>query len=158
MRRKSISFADALWGGIDTSNPDADWESPRGRSKRKNGYPIIAVKGHRLAWLLTHGDIPAGMDVLHSCDNPACVNPHHLRLGTHAENMAEMHARKRHAHGARHPKAKLTDVAVAEIRRRWATKPSPHRGVSGKELAAEFNVSISRISTVVHGNTWKHVS
>jgi HNH endonuclease len=157
-RNKSISFAQALWGSIDTSDPDADWLSMRANHGGRVAYSLLAVKAHRLAWLLTYGDIPDGMDVLHSCDMGNCVNPHHLRLGTHADNMADKRLRKRQPHGEQAYNAKLTDAAVAEIRRRWATKPTPHTGVSNKELAAEFGVSKSRISMIVNGKNWTHVS
>lgn len=76
-----------------------------GDSSAHFGYGRLHVKGrrvraHRFAWLLLVGPIPTGKFVLHGCDNPLCVRPHpkHLHLGTQAENMAEMHARRRDRH------------------------------------------------------------
>ena len=79
---------------------DACWETDFCRNHA--GYPRIningrAVKVHRLAWEIANAEpIPEGMCVLHSCDNPACCNPAHLRLGTHADNMNDRTKRNRH--------------------------------------------------------------
>lgn len=69
-------------------------------AKTHNGYGLVGYQGaqlraHRLAWVLTHGEIPDGMMVLHKCDNPPCCNPDHLFLGTQMDNMRDRHEKGR---------------------------------------------------------------
>ncbi len=97
-------------------------------SKDKDGYGRFALPGkkniqaHRMAWLIAHGEIPAGLEVMHTCDVPACCRPSHLKLGTHAENMADRDRKGRAAKGERNGnykgrgKRKQPPAAVAERR------------------------------------------
>lgn len=71
------------------------------------GYGVIGVGNrlhlaHRISYMISYGPIPNGLELLHSCDNPPCVFPGHLRIGTHAENMAEASAKGRFPTGDRH--------------------------------------------------------
>lgn len=102
------------------------------------------VYAHRLAWALSHGPIPGGQHVLHSCDVPRCVNPEHLFLGTQKSNMEDA-ARKGRLHAARPGKQKLTSTQVADIRTAAA------RGERQIDLARAFGVSESCISQIVKG-------
>lgn len=135
--------------------------------RNRTGYGTIGPGGqHRsdvlatnVSWELHNGPIPDGLNVLHNCpggDNPACVNPAHLWLGTHADNMADMVAKGRASHvvrvrGSSHPRALLTEEQVREIRRRYKGHNNPPQRV----LAAEFGVDQTTISSVLHGR-WKH--
>jgi hypothetical protein len=107
---------------------------------------------HRAAYQEFIGDVPNGMDVLHICDVPLCVNPAHLFLGTHRENMADMIAKGRQrlnpAKGADHPEAKLTENEVRNIRRSTATQAA---------IAAEYGVARTTVSAIRRGITWKHL-
>jgi len=96
------------------------------------------------------------MVIAHHCDNPPCIRPDHLFLTTHAGNTADMMAksRDRHVVGEAHGMAKLTTEQVTEIRARWATKPSPRKGVSIKDLATEYGVSQAQISRIAGGTRW----
>lgn len=109
------------------------------------------AKAHRVSWELHHGPIPDNLCVLHTCDTPPCVNPHHLFLGTVADNNADMVAKGRHSavSGESHYRAKLTAAQVVEIRSR--------QGQTHKALAKEFGVSNQQISKIRAGEFWKPV-
>jgi hypothetical protein len=132
------------------------------------GYGRVRDKyAHRLIWEVVNGPIPDGMHVLHKCDNPPCVNPRHLFLGTHTENMHDMIAKGR-SNDAAKPRlgvfcgtSKLTDAEVRAIRQRLvigkAGANGRYRG-NTRELAVEFGVTEATISAIGRRRAWKHVS
>lgn len=135
-------------------------------SPDSGGYPQIKVKGKaykvsRISYALFVGPIPEKMFVCHSCDNRKCINPEHLWLGTHKENMDDMANKGRKItsvgdkNGARlHPdrlRKKLTKEQVIYIRM-WAGE-----GFSNVKIAKSFFISDSHISRIVRGKFWKHV-
>ncbi len=108
---------------------------------------------HRAAWEYTRGPVPAGLFVLHRCDNPPCCNPAHLFLGTQADNMADMQAKGRQAKGERHSQAKLTAGAVADMRREYATGST-----SLSKLAAAHGVTMGAVWRIIKRLNWVHVT
>lgn len=108
---------------------------------------------HRVSYELYTGNIPDGMQVLHKCDNPSCVNPRHLFLGTQLDNIADMHAKGRRnaAHGMDHPKARLTVDNVLEIRAARAS------GEKLADIATRFGIALVTASHVSIGRKWKIV-
>lgn len=110
----------------------------------KNGYGYVKTDkrcelAHRVSWILTNGEIPSGLFVCHSCDNKACVNPAHLFVGTHQDNMNDMVAKGRSRFGMQVPGTKLTTADVQEIR-----NSSEKLAV----LSARFGVRDSAISRI----------
>jgi hypothetical protein len=121
---------------------------------RSEGHGNVRwMTAHRYAWILTHGEPPEEMHILHDCDIPACCNPAHLRLGTHQENMADQKARGRHVHGERTRRNKLTALQAAEIRQQYR-RPS-FRVTNAMELAARYGVSVGAIHAIARGDAWK---
>lgn len=121
----------------------------------QRGYGVIRLNGrrqkaHRVSYSLHVGPIPAGMVVRHACDNPSCVDPMHLLLGTQLQNVEDMLQRGRATRlkGEHNPGAQLTAQQVAQIRARHQPRHPTH---SGHALALEFGVSESTISLVVRG-------
>jgi len=125
------------------------------------GYGVMSVGGspkltHRLSWEQEHGPIPPGLMVLHRCDNPPCLRPSHLFLGTAADNTNDMiakgRARPAHVIGERQGTSKLTDAKVLAMRERYALVPSL------PALAREFGVTVPTVWKVIHRKAWKHVT
>lgn len=92
------------------------------------------------------------MIVRHRCDNPPCINPDHLELGTNADNMRDMSTRGRSLRGEKNPKAKLTEDDVRTIRRRYAEE-----GISTTRLGDEYGISSPMVSYIVLRKNWSHV-
>lgn len=117
----------------------------------------IRVAAHRLSWELHRGPIPDGLFVCHSCDNPPCVNPAHLFVGTHQDNMDDRTRKgrqglklhpERASRGESRPGARLTYEKAEEIRRMRA------EGVTFVALAARFGVSRGTIGNVIYRKDW----
>lgn len=125
------------------------------------GYGQVGVGGkvlyaHRVAYAEANGvsvESLDGIEVRHVCDNPPCVNPEHLVLGTHAQNMGDMKERGRSPQGTRNGQAKLTDEEVALIRSLYIPR---HRELGGSALSRRFGVSQQHISSIVNFQRWSY--
>jgi HNH endonuclease len=106
-----------------------------------------SYKAHRVSWEIHNGPIPIGLHVLHDCDNPPCVRPDHLHLGTHAINMHEMALRGRAApkNGEQNGKVILTEKQARLIK---------YGGGRGIDRAREFGVSKATVSAIRKGRIW----
>ena len=118
----------------------------------KDGYGQWKSRSaHRYSYSIYKGSIPAGLVVMHSCDNRLCVNPDHLSLGTIADNVADAVAKGRMAKGERKPAAKLTERSVIELRRLYGL------GNSARALGRQFGVSKTTVMDIINRKFWTHV-
>lgn len=129
-------------------------------------YGVIGVKrtcklAHRVSYELAYGSIPDGMNVLHRCDNPKCVRPDHLFLGTQSENARDMTTKGRRRGGIdtsdqlgeRNKHSKLTGEQVRAIRQRYA-----QGDVYLAQLASEYNICVPHVSDIVNRKKWGHIA
>ena len=134
--------------------PDGCWLWTGQRNE--NGYGVLNhILAHRLAWEVFYGPIPPGLKVCHHCDNPPCVRPDHLFLGTQRANVLDAESKGRMPHhgprGIAAPSAKLTDEKVLEMRMLH------NQGVKGRALAVMFGVTAANVSHVLLRHTWTHI-
>ena len=137
-------------------NPKLCWDW-QGRLD-DGGYGSMTLRGstilvHRIAWIIDNGEIPKGMNILHKCDNPKCVNPDHLFLGTHFDNMRDMAAKGRAPKrpGSKNPNSKLNESKVREIKNLLAN------GKTRKYVSTTFEVSLSTIDRIINKKSWRLV-
>lgn len=149
-----------FWAKVDRSNdPNQCWEWTASRDK--NGYGYFHPRGiksriraHRYSWILAHGEIPDALGVLHRCDNPKCVNPTHLFLGTNTDNNADCRNKGRNSwgtpdtRGQANGQCRLSEWKVCGIAARWLM------GLEPKEIAKEYNVSVTHAFNITHGKRW----
>jgi hypothetical protein len=116
-------------------------------------YNNKQMSAHRASWLVNFGEIPKAMCVCHKCDVPDCVNPEHLFLGTHLENMRDMQGKGRRKLSPKFKTAgaKLSAEHVLQIKDMLA------QGVSQRQIAAIFSVCQASISLMKNGRTWRSV-
>lgn len=143
-----------FWRYVHVAGPDDCWLWTGGTATN-NGYGRFWLGNrnhavaHRFSYELANGPIPDGLEVCHSCDTPACVNPHHLFLATHQENMRDMMRKGRWVKPDCSAQVrKLVPDQVKEIRHKIEA------GQSTQTVAAEYGVSRNHISAIVRGYRW----
>lgn len=151
------SIEDRLWSKVDKTLDC--WEFLG--YKCKLGYGRISFRGnshwltHRVSWVLHNGEIPDGLNVLHKCDNPSCVNPGHLFLGTHKDNMRDRDKKGRGQlpaiSGSKHWNSKLDEGDVRLMRE------LSDIGCTQKSLAWLFDINNGSVSEIINRKAWKRV-
>lgn len=151
-----ISFEDRFWSKVNKKDQDECWVWQG--AKEAQGYGKLAttgaqkgMKAHQASYKIHFGEIPKGLCVCHKCDNPPCVNPNHLFLGTHAENMRDkvLKGREYDRRGEKNPNVKITWKKVAEVIRLVKS------GKTQVEVAGMFDLSQNAVSRIVSGKSWR---
>jgi hypothetical protein len=151
-------LARRLANGVGAAPSGGCWEWVR--SRNNHGYGTLTVNGrrayaHRLAYELAGRSLADGQHVLHSCDNPACINPEHLSAGSRSDNMQDaarkgrLRTPKVSKSGEENPAAKLNPVTVRSIRRLLA------KGWTQDDIAERHEISQSQVSNIARGRHWK---
>jgi hypothetical protein len=165
--RKKVTLEVRFWAKvIIPENPDDCylWTA----YKNKDGYGCISTGikrgatdlSHRISWLLEHGTLPkkeSGLEICHSCGNRSCVNPRHLRLGTHQDNMDDLFVRSDRGiltrkRGSSHGRAKFTEDQIRLVRRQFDAGSK-----TVTQLAREYSVNYKTMNDIVLRNHWKQV-
>lgn len=158
----TMSLEQRIRGSVKVNQETGCWEWQK---VKRNGYGRLMIgsrtdgtgksaSAHRVSYELFHGDIPAGMEVCHKCDNPCCVNPEHLFVGSKQDNVddRERKGRNNPQSGSDNVFSKLTEEIVFSARVERAEK-----GTTFMELAKRFGVSKKTIQNAINGITWKSV-
>ena len=147
---------DRFWAKVDVKGKNDCWLWKA--NSLPAGYGTLSLSGkkilaHRFSWQLAYGKIPDGLCVLHHCDNPPCVNPNHLFIGSPADNVQDMIEKGRDPiqKGELNPKSKLKDEDIPKI------KEILSQGFYQKEIASLFGVSSTTINGINTGRYWSHI-
>lgn len=157
IKRKKKTSEQKFWEKVDKKEEDECWEWKA--CKDTCGYGIIwynkkNTKTHRFSWILHYGKIPKGTEVCHHCDNPPCVNPKHLWMGTHRSNMLDMRAKNRGSitKGEKNGSHKLTENDVINIRNKYKMKK-----YTITKLSKQYEMCWNTIYYIVNRKLWKHI-
>ena len=142
---------DRFWSKVDKSGDCWEWKAYRD----KDGYGNISIdnktiRAHRVSWELENGKINGELQCLHKCDNPPCVNPAHLFLGTNQDNVTDKVNKGRNPQGSQSKLSKLTDADVDEIREHgdYFTR---------QEIANYYGIQKAAVQKILYYKRWNHI-
>ena len=162
MTKHNLTIEDRFWSKVDKGSADGCWEWTG--NKHKFGYGTISIDGrpratHRVSWEIHNGNIPEGTGyhgtcICHKCDNPSCVRPEHLFLGSVQENNNDMvkKGRRSSQKGANNPRSKINSTQARVIRRHANRNLMTH-----KEIGSIFSISSSSVAGIKSLRRWAHV-
>ena len=150
------SREERFWSKVAKGEGCWEWQGARTSGRRNGGFSYGKLRtgprgssrielAHRVSWELAHGPMPVGSFICHHCDNPPCVRPDHLFLGSPADNTADRDRKLRHG------TARLTPEQVRAIR------AAVNAGARQSDIARAFAIVPSAVSQIVHRKAWKHL-
>lgn len=157
MNNLSQSDIERFWSKVSMSTDNECWNWTRAT---RRGYGTFHVQNperkqlfsHRVAYFISIGNIPDGMNVCHKCDNRLCCNPRHLFLGTTADNMRDAYNKGRKCRGEKHHNHLLTSDKVIQIRKLGSQRKMTHKAIAGL-----FGVATKTIRNILYGHSWSWV-
>ena len=143
-----------FWKKVDKSGPCWVWIASTLKSNGRGQFPTARRYGfsssaYRFSWQLHYGNIPTGEFICHRCDNPLCVKPEHLFLGTQLDNMRDAREKGRTAWGERNPRSTSNEKLIQEVR----NFPGTHQ-----EASDHFRIPRRRVISYRRGESWKHLN
>ena len=158
----SKPLADRFWEKVDVRSPSQCWEWTAAKDRYGYGRMFVdvdnrSIRSHRVSYELNKGAIPEGMFVLHSCNNPKCVNPKHLRTGTQQDNIRDkvLSGTCHRPAGSKHSGSKLTEEQAYAIKA--IAKRKLGHGVNDF-LSRWLGVNHRTISNIATGKRWRHIN
>lgn len=151
-----MSTSERFWSKVEKTRECWLWVG----AKISGGYGSFKINrktamAHRVSWELANDSIPPNLHVLHRCDNPLCVRPSHLFLGTQKDNVADRVSKNRSSRGSKRHNTRLTERIVKKILKELMT----HTGYGSRTKVAEkYGISLSAVSKMGVRKTWKHVT
>lgn len=160
--KRARPFTVRFWEQVEKTESCWNWIGACGRGgygaigREFHGKKALTIRAHRASWEIHFGPIPDGMLVCHKCDNPPCVNPSHLFLGTHEDNAKDRSAKGRNYtqcdnRGERGGNARLKESDIFHIRNSYPK-------ISINELAAAYKMHPTHISMIIRRLRWAHVA
>lgn len=144
-----------FWSKVKKTDDCWEW----GAARNRKGYGDFYLKGsmrkaHRVSWVMEHGEIEGGLMVCHHCDNPSCVRPDHLFLGTARDNEEDSRQKGRTVklRGELHGNSKMTPLSVRIARRLYF-----NHGFSFQKVSDIWGLNVTTMWDIVMSNTWKHI-